>query len=190
MSGRGIGPGVLVLAVAWAVLGVVGPAGAQSLSPTIIAIVEYDRLMGDSAAAKSREEQLTKIGSGLQAEIDGSEKQLASEQAELEKQRSILAPEAFQQKAQELQRKVVELKARVQGINQQLDEARFNADRQIQGAIFEIVRELSLERGFNMALPAAAVVYAPGDLTITAEVMSRLNQRLPRVEVVLPQAQN
>lgn len=167
-----------------------GPAVAQQMAAPVIAVVEYEYLMSQSEAAKSIAEQLTKIRDGFQSQIDNDEKSLAAEKDSLEKQRSILAPDAFQQKSQEFQKKVNAFQARVQQINKTIDEAHFKATQQLQKTIFDIVSEIAKERGFNIALPSSGMVFAAEDLAITDEVFKRLNQRLPRVDVVLPQQSN
>lgn len=173
-----------------AAAGFARPVGAQQMAAPIIAVVEYEYLMSQSEAAKSITGQLRKIRDDFQTQIDTDEKQLAGDQDALEKQRSILAPDAFQQKSQEFQKKVRELQVRVTQINRVIDEAQINANRELQKVIFDIVGELAKERGFNITLPASGVVYAADGLVITDEVMTRLNQRLTRVEVVLPQQTN
>ena len=105
--------------------------------------------------------------------------------SELLRQRSILAPEVFEQKQREFERRVDEFETRVQQITIMIDRAHSRAVREIQVSLSEIVDELSQERGFTFLLPTSQVVYMSKELDVSDEVLRRLDERLPRVEVVL-----
>ena len=107
---------------------------------------------------------------------------------ELVRQRSILAANAFAQKRREFEAKVAEVQRVVQARKKDLDGAYEYGVKQIQGAVIDIIAELSAIHGFNLVLSRQQIVFADSALNISEEVLLRLNERLPRVEV--PVAQN
>ena len=160
-------------------------ASAQELPPAVIAVVDEERILNEASAYQSIVMQLTTIRDTYQAELDTQKQMLEEMDSELLRQRSILAPEVFEQKQREFERRVDEFETRVQQITIMIDRAHSRAVREIQVSLSEIVDELSQERGFTFLLPTSQVVYMSKELDVSDEVLRRLDERLPRVEVVL-----
>ena len=102
---------------------------------------------------------------------------------QLQLQKSILAPEAYEEKLRQLDERVAAVRDRVNGLNQRLEKARGNATGKIQQVIFAIISELAAQRGYEIVLPTSTMVYAAPSMNITEEVRQKLDARLPRVEV-------
>ena len=66
------------------------------------------------------------------------------------------------------------------------ERVRAEATRQIQRALYPIFVELSRERGFDIVLNTTQHVFSRKSLNITEDVLTRLNERLPRVQVTIP----
>ena len=56
----------------------------------------------------------------------------------------------------------------------------------IQKVFREVSAQIAKERKLTMVMRKSAVVLSPAKMDITAEVLKRLNQRLPRVAVAQP----
>jgi outer membrane protein len=99
----------------------------------------------------------------------------------------VLSPEAFEQRRQAFQAKVVDLQKRIQERSQSLEKMLNGVREQVTVQVIEILKGLATERGFNMVLDRAQVQIFIGDsIDITPEVLKRLDQRLPTVKVNLP----
>jgi len=79
---------------------------------------------------------------------------------------------------------------RVQERSQAVDKSMAGVREQIAQQVVKILEELGGERGFNMVLDRSQMHVIIGDnIELTAEVLKRLDQRLPSVKVNLPAAQ-
>ena len=83
---------------------------------------------------------------------------------------------AFRSKATEVQKEVQSKKAL-------LDNAFERSLGDIQKAVTDIIAEMSKEKGFAVAIPTSQILYADNRLDISAEVLTRLNKKLPKIDV-------
>ena len=110
-----------------------------------------------------------------------------AEEQEIARQRSVLAPEAVEQRRQAFQGKVIDLQKRIQERSQSLEKMLNSVRDQVTLQVVEILKGLAQERGFNIVLDRAQVqIFIGENIDITAEVLKRLDQRLPSVKVALP----
>lgn len=165
---------------------VMAQAGGK-VPPAVIAVIDSQRVNRDAAALKTARQQLEQYRFNFQSEIAKEEEKLRAEEQEIARQRSVLSPEAFEQKRQAFQGKVVDLQKRIQERSQSLEKMLNGVREQVTVQVVEILKALAQERGFNMVLDRAQVQIFIGDsIDITPEVLKRLDQRLPSVKVNLP----
>ncbi len=181
----------LVALVALALSAIPGLALAQAaggkVPPSIIAVIDSQRVNREAAALKNARQQLEQFRFNFQSEIAKEEEKLRAEEQEIARQRSVLSPEAFEQRRQAFQAKVIELQKRIQERSQSLEKMLNGVREQVTVQVIEILKGLATERGFNMVLDRAQVQIFIGDsIDITPEVLKRLDQRLPTVKVNLP----
>lgn len=162
-------------------------AAGNKVPPAIIAVIDSQRVNREAAALKNARQQLEQFRFSFQSEIAKEEEKLRAEEQEIARQRSVLAPEAFEQRRQAFQAKVVDLQKRIQERSQSLEKMLNGVREQVTVQVIEILKGLAQERGFNMVLDRAQVQIFIGDsIDITPEVLKRLDQRLPTVKVNLP----
>ncbi len=162
---------------------VAAPAFHASAQSANIAVVNVQDIMRDSTAAKSVREQLESKQKAYQSELSKKEEALQKEDQELAKQKSVLAKEAFDEKVKAFRAKATEMQKDVQAKKASFENAFQNAGGQIQKTVMEIISDMAKEKGFIVAIPTSQVLYADSSLDISQEVLKRLNERLPRVEV-------
>lgn len=162
-------------------------AAGGKVPPSIIAVIDSQRVNREAAALKNARQQLEQFRFNFQSEIAKEEEKLRAEEQEIARQRSVLSPEAFEQRRQAFQAKVIELQKRIQERSQSLEKMLNGVREQVTVQVIEILKGLATERGFNMVLDRAQVQIFIGDsIDITPEVLKRLDQRLPTVKVNLP----
>ena len=159
---------------------------AEKLPSAVIAIVDMQRINKQSVAAESIRKQVQDHRTAFQAKINKLDGELRREEQELKRQQAILAPDLFAQKRQQFQRKVSGVQRQVQDRVRELDRVLAEAARQIQLALYPIFVELSKERGFDIVLNSTQHVFSRRSLNITDDVLARLDERLPRVQVIIP----
>lgn len=171
-----------VLASPWAV----GAAIAEPLPPAVAAVIDYQRILRDAAAARSIRDQIEARRKSYQEEISKREQQLHEEDQAFAKQRSVLTPEAFAEKRREFEQRVADVQKLVQERRRTLDNVSVAALNEVKKALIEVVTSIADERGFNIVLPTSDVLFFARKIDLTDEVLAKLDARLPNVRV--PQA--
>lgn len=170
---------VVVLALSFAT----GPGTAQELSPTVAAVVDFERLIRDSAAGQALRAQVEEKRSGFKAEVATQEETLRAEDQELLQQQTVLDANQFAEKRQKFQVKVAEVQRLVQSRKQTLDRAMDSGIDEIKKVTVAIVGEMAKAKGINLVLPLTQVLLVDADYDLTGPVMEELNRRLPTVTV-------
>jgi Skp family chaperone for outer membrane proteins len=158
-------------------------AAAQKLPTTIAAVIDYQRILRDAAAARSIREQIEARRKAYQEEISKEEQRLHEADKEFAKQRSVLSTEAFAEKRREFELDVAEVQRMVQERRRELDRMSAAALNEVKEALIEIVTSIAEERGFNLVLPSSEVLFFARSLDLTEEVLAKLDARLPQVRL-------
>lgn len=160
------------------------PAGP--LPAPVIAVVDVDKIRESATAAKSVRDQLTKQQSTYQDDIAKQENDLRNAEQELNKQRTVLAPEAFAQRRQQFEQRVAEFQRQVQARRRQLDEAYKNSMVQVNKVVVDVIQEVAVARGATLMLPRSQIILSAPNMEVTDEVLDLVNRKLPTVKVTLP----
>ena len=171
------------IAVAWLQPWVHHAAAAQKLPATVAAVIDYQRILRDAAAAKSIRQQIEARRQSYQEEISKEEKRLHEADKAFAKQRSVLSNEAFAEKRRAFEQEVAEVQRLVQDRRRELDGMAAAALNKVKEALIEIVTSIAEERGFNLVLPSSEVLFFARSLDLTEEVLTKLDARLPQVQL-------
>ena len=171
------------LAAALATAAPADEAQAQKLPPTVAAVIDYQRILRDAAAARSIRGQIEVRRKAYQEEISKEEQRLHEADKEFAKQRSLLTAEAFTEKRREFEQEVAEVQRLVQERRRELDNVAAVALNQVKEALIEVVTSIADERGFNLVLPSSEVLFFARRIDLTEEVLAKLDSRLPDVRV-------
>jgi len=156
------------------------PAFAETPS---IGVVNIQKIMRDSSAAKSVRDQLQNKQKSFQSELDTKEKELQKEDQELVKQQANLSKEAFDQKVNAFRQKAMSARQEIQNKRAQLDKGFQGALNQIQTSTLNIVSEVAKEKSLSLVVSSSQVLYSNQGMDITDDVLARLNKQLPNVSV-------
>lgn len=156
---------------------------ATAMASSRIAVVNIQEIMRDSTAAKSVREQLEAKQKSYQSEIGKKEEALQKEDQELAKQRTTLSKEAFEKKVSAFREKAAATQKEVASKKAAWDNAYENSLGQIQKTVTEIISDLAKQKGFVATFPTSQMLYADDSLDISKEVLAKLNERLPSVDV-------
>ena len=165
------------------------PSWAQQSPGTVIAVVDFSRILRDSLAGRDVRAQTDAQRTDYQAEIQQFQNELEKARQELKRQQTILSPEALNRKRKAYEQRARELQQTVQQRKQDLDQRFGQSMRVVEQEVAKILRELAAEKKINLIMNAArggVVVFAEGELVITDEVINRLNQRLQAVPLPPP----
>ena len=119
----------------------------------------------------------------FQASLVEDEKRLKAEEKQLIKQKKALSKEAFDAKSKAFKAKVGKAQRRLQERKAQLDRAYSEAFLKVQKKAYTIIEGLAAEKGFDIAISNAGVLFSSKQLDISKEVLDRLNKHLPKVDI-------
>ena len=164
------------------------PAEAQDSDALVIAIIDMQRILRESVAVQTMQQEIDERRSRYQTELQKKEEEIRNTDQELLRQRSVLTADVYAKKRQDLERQVAGMQREIQAQRRGLDEIFGQGMNQVRRELVEVVKEIATERGADLVLAKANVVLVRPDLEITDEALERLNVRLERVP--LAPAQN
>lgn len=182
--------GLLTLAVLASGVTVQAFAAVEPLNvkPSIVAIVDVQRVLQTADAAKSVQQQLDAQRSKFQTEIAAEEKDLRESEQKLVKLRETAQTNDYVEQEQKLQQRFLSVERHVQARRKALDQAYTDSMNKVRKGIVDIVSEIAKEKGVNLAVVKQQVIWNDGNVDITDEVIKRLDKALPNVQVnVVPE---
>jgi Skp family chaperone for outer membrane proteins len=159
------------------------PAAQEPLPPAVVAVIDYQRLLRESDAARSIRAQVESRREAYEAEVEAERERLAAADRRLDEARAELSPEAYRERRRAFEADVAEVQRLVQERRRELDQASSAAFQRIRDAVVQIIDALSDRYRFNLVLPRSEVLVFAPEIDLTAEVMAELNERLPRVDI-------
>jgi len=187
---------IAAVALLWATAQMNGVSAQQAadgkkpdavLPQAVIGVIDFQRVVKESAAGQSVRDQMDTRRTKLQKEIKSIRQELETARSALSTREPGLSEAEFSAKRQAMRKRVGELQGIVQSRKREMD-AMFNYGMgQIDIALIAILKELAEERGINLILNAGRgrglVLFAEKRIVITDEALRRLNARLPTVEL-------
>ncbi|MGQ9371401.1 OmpH family outer membrane protein [Azospirillum sp. A39] len=163
------------------------PAEAEApLSPPVIGVLDVQKVLQESTAAKGIQKAIDAQRDTYQKEISSLEEKLRTAEAELRKQQTVLAPDAFAAKRRDFEKQVADVQRTVQARKRTLDTALNEAMGQVQKNVSDIMMNEASQRGINIVLPRHSVLIFEPKLDLTEAVLTTLNEKLPKVAVSIP----
>ncbi len=156
---------------------------ANANAESAIAIVNIQTVMKDSTAANSARKQLKSKQEQFQKDLAKQEKDLQAKDKELVKQKSLLSKEEFEKQVIAFRKQAANVQKGLQTKRASLNKAFNTALSDIQKTVTAIVSGIAAEKGFDVALPASHTLYFKNSIDISAEVLSRLNKKMPDMKV-------
>lgn len=174
-----------ILSMALAILMFMTQAQAAAPVPTVV-VVDVQKILQQSTAAKGIREQLEAKRNVYQAEIKKEEDRLRATEQDILKNRTTLSKEELAQKQTNLRKDVGDVEKKVMARRRALDEGFANAMKQVRTALAEIVVSTAKAQSANIVLPKEGTMWIAPELEITDTVLTQLNAKLPKVTVSIP----
>jgi outer membrane protein len=149
----------------------------------VIAIVDVQRILEESLAAKSVQKQLETRRAKFQSEIEGEENGLRQAEQDLSKSRDQIAADLYADREQQLRQRFLVVERHVQARRKVLDQAFTDSMNAVRAALLEIVDTIAHEHGVNLVLVKQQALWVDKPLDVTDEVLARLNAKLPEVAI-------
>jgi outer membrane protein len=149
----------------------------------IISIVDTQVILEKSTAIQKVKDQLDKKAEEFKTESSSKEAYFKKKYEDLEKQKSVLSKEAFEQKNNDLAKEFSDTQKKIQENRNSLDKAYMEAMQEFEKTLTDIVKQEASKLGSKVALPKAQTLYSDSSLDITNNVLDILNKKLPIISV-------
>jgi Skp family chaperone for outer membrane proteins len=160
------------------------PAASPSVPPTLtVIVVDVQKLLQESKAAKMVREQIEAKRAEYAKEISHQEQVLQQERDTLQRQSSSLSQEALTAKGRAFQEKVNELDRTVQSKRQALEKSNADALQKIQESMVKIISQIAKDRKANLVLQRSELVLFDQQFDVTDQVLQKLDEDLPTLQV-------
>ena len=158
---------------------------AESAEDILFINLQY--IVGQPKAGSSLREQSEELNSEIINLRDEITKSLQEKGKKLEDERTLLSPEVFQERADELRKEAEEKQNELNVRLQKIQQAIQRASNSIDSVISPILTEIVNEKGAKMLLERQTLLFADPKLDVSAEVIKKLNRRLPKIDVTVDQ---
>ena len=159
---------------------------ASSRVAPIIAVVDYDAVARGSKAMKGVQAEVLKTRKRYQKEFQDERKAIEVAARSLEKQRPLIKGSDFDKRRRDIEIRALNLRRQTQQRTVLLRRAFSKASLQFRTATVAVVRELSVEKGYNIVLARAMVLHSTPQFNITSQVVERINKQLPAIKFEIP----
>ena len=163
------------------------PAASKKADVAVLmAVLDSEGIYANSKAMKSIHEQFAKYQGEMQTSIDTEKQALQKEEEELNRKRTLLAPEVFAEERKKFQGRIVGLQRKVQETNQMLNQVRAKATAKVGDVLRTVVQEIVTSNGITIVFHKNQTVISDPGLDISQLVLAELDKRLPSVQVEKP----
>ena len=168
------------------VVGGIQSALAQQARAPVVVVIDFQRAILSSKAAKSLTEEIGKLTKSYQIEIAKQEDALRAAQRELQLEADKLTPEQLQKKQEALNALVAKYQADFQQKKKRLEAIDQQGSQAIRNTLIEVSQNLAKQRGYNLILDKGVVIFSLDSLDITDEIIKLLDQKLHVVKINIP----
>ena len=149
----------------------------------VIAVLDVQLAMRRAAAAKGINTAMEARRKAFEEEIAAEREVLKDEEQKLRKQGTILSPEAMNEKRRVLENKISDLRRKAEQRRGILNRAFTGATRKLRSEIAKVLAEIMSERKITLTLARKAVLVFDQRLSVTDEVLKRLDENMPNVTI-------
>lgn len=150
-----------------------------------LAVVDMERVLREATAAVAIRQQLDSARENFAQTMKVHEEELRTAEADLRRQRSVLAEDAFTEQRKAFEERATSIQRKVQERNQYLEKTFNEAIAQLLDKSSEIITTLAEERALDLVVTRRQVLLASKKLDLTEEVLTALNAQLPSVTVTI-----
>lgn len=155
--------------------------GGNKVAPSVVAIVDVQRILQKSSAASSVKKQIEEKSSHFQAQIAKEEQSLRAKEKKLAALRETAVADKYAEAEQKLRERFLFVERHVQTRRKAFDHAYNKAMKEVRASLIFIVEAAAKERGVNLVVVKQQVIWSDQTIDITDIVLEELNKQLPDI---------
>ena len=150
---------------------------------TSVGVIDLNYILSEAKAAKKAAEDIDEIAEKLQKELAASDQSLIDEQNKLIESQAIMAPNVFDEKRIEYEKKVQNYNIQRQEKILSIDQLIADSRNEILNSLKPLLENISNEKGITILLEKNSVLLNAESMDITEDALKMLNRELPQIEV-------
>ena len=166
----------------------INQTNAQTIPEAHIMLIDFGRVTTESLVGQDVAAQLDANRARLETRAGELDQQLSFDRQELERQQSIIAPDAFEERVRAFQQRQLNAQNELEQLNGQHQRAAQQASVEIQRVLRPIIIKVMENRNATIVLDKNTAYHATGGLDVTTTVIEQLNAALSNFAVSLPAA--
>ena len=156
---------------------------STAFSQNNIAVLDVVKLLQESKASISMKDQLNAVAKKYSDEDQKKQKEIQKQEEELLRQKATLTPEAFSDRKNTFEKKVIEFNKASQAKRKALVAAEKDAVTQIENEVEVIVKAIIDSDKITAVFRKSAIILGDTSIDITERVVVELNKNLSAVTV-------
>lgn len=158
------------------------PSTAVAASSGLSAlVVDVQRVLRESLAAKDVQKQLDTQRAKFQSETEGEENELRREEQDLVKSRDQIDPKTYAAREKLLRQRFLTVERHVEARRKALDATFTESMDKVRNALISVVESVAKSRGAKVVLVKQQILWMDPALDSTDEVLAKLNAKLSKV---------
>lgn len=139
-----------------------------------IGVIDLDNTLSSTPAGKRANDAFEKTRKAKQDELDKKQEELKKADADLDKQKTVLKPEVYQQKRQDLEKRFVELQQVYVKLERDLAGERTKLIQDLLKQASPKIEALAKAEGVNIIVDREAVVWADKSVDLTQKLNDQM----------------
>ena len=158
-------------------------ASMPAMAAQSIAVVDMQKAMTTSKAAKHILDQVNDYRAPLAKAFEKREKALLDQQKELEALQKAGDREGFANLAQKLQADQIVLKQDVARMRKTITDAVAKGEAEILDSLLAVIEDIAAKKEYSLVLRRASVVLGANNTDITKDVLKALNKKTTKIKL-------
>jgi Skp family chaperone for outer membrane proteins len=158
-------------------------AEAAKVPPPVIAVLDTEKVFRESKAGANAIAAIRGRAKDFEKQIFAERDKLKVKEAELVKQKSVLAKEELQRRGAELQRQKQGLRLKAESMRANLNRGMAAAKVKLNNEIRRILPDIQKRKGITIVIDRQRVLTFHQELNITDDVIAELNKKVTKIDL-------
>ena len=173
-------------ALGWCLVAFAAPALSQQPDTSRLVkfgVVDVELIERESLMNKDITAQINSLRNKLSEEVKQEEAALRKANDDLQRQKVLLAPDAFEQEVRKFRERELAFQKNMQERNDQFNRVRLDVRNAFAGELNKALVEITKEQQFTLILRRSQVLTVADFLDITKFVLERMNKNAPKYQI-------
>lgn len=178
--------GLFAVALGWCLVASVGPALSQQPDTSRLVkfgVVDVELIERESLMNKDITTQINALRNKLSEEVKQEEAALRKTNDDLQRQKVLLAPDAFEQEVRKFREREQAFQKNMQERNDQFNRVRLDVRNAFATELNKALIDITKEQQFTLILRRSQVLTVADFLDITKFVLDRMNKNAPKYQI-------